>query len=249
MRSTTSSPAATGGGPGGMSAGGPPARRSPSWVSATFTAKTVDGVTRLRPVGRRPMSAPATEPSAHVPLLDAGPVLDVVIPVHNEEAALAASVDAGAPPPEPVALLLPDHDRRQREHRRHRVRGAPPLARVRRGAGGLPAREGPWPRAEAGLVDVGRRVLVYMDVDLSTDLNALLPLVAPLLSGHSDLAIGSRLTRGSRTPARPEAGGHLTLLQPAAARHAARGVLRRAVRLQGDPRRSGARAAAAGRGR
>ena len=38
-----------------------------------------------------------------------------------------------------------------------------------------------------------------MDVDLSTDLNALLPLVAPLLSGHSDLAIGSRLTRGSRT--------------------------------------------------
>ena len=45
----------------------------------------------------------------------------------------------------------------------------------------------------------GADVLVYMDVDLSTDLNALLPLVAPLLSGHSDLAIGSRLTRGSRT--------------------------------------------------
>ncbi|HZE39353.1 MAG TPA: dolichyl-phosphate beta-glucosyltransferase, partial [Stackebrandtia sp.] len=41
-------------------------------------------------------------------------------------------------------------------------------------------------------------VLVYMDVDLSTDLNALLPLVAPLISGHSDVAIGSRLARGSR---------------------------------------------------
>jgi putative flippase GtrA/glycosyltransferase involved in cell wall biosynthesis len=41
-------------------------------------------------------------------------------------------------------------------------------------------------------------VLAYMDVDLSTDLNALLPLVAPLLSGHSDLAIGSRLAHGSR---------------------------------------------------
>ena len=37
-----------------------------------------------------------------------------------------------------------------------------------------------------------------MDVDLSTDLNALLPLVAPLLSSHSDLAIGTRLSRGSR---------------------------------------------------
>jgi hypothetical protein len=35
-------------------------------------------------------------------------------------------------------------------------------------------------------------------VDLSTDLNALLPLVAPLLSGHSDIAIGTRLAHGSR---------------------------------------------------
>ncbi len=42
------------------------------------------------------------------------------------------------------------------------------------------------------------KVLAYMDVDLSTDLAALLPLVAPLLSGHSDVAIGSRLTRGAR---------------------------------------------------
>jgi putative flippase GtrA len=41
-------------------------------------------------------------------------------------------------------------------------------------------------------------VLAYLDVDLSTDLNALLPLVAPLLSGHSDVAIGTRLARGSR---------------------------------------------------
>jgi putative flippase GtrA len=35
-------------------------------------------------------------------------------------------------------------------------------------------------------------------VDLSTDLAALLPLVAPLVSGHSDLAIGTRLARGAR---------------------------------------------------
>nr|WP_296065621.1 bifunctional glycosyltransferase family 2/GtrA family protein [uncultured Actinoplanes sp.] len=41
-------------------------------------------------------------------------------------------------------------------------------------------------------------VLAYMDVDLSTDLDALFPLVAPLISGHSDLAIGTRLARGSR---------------------------------------------------
>jgi putative flippase GtrA len=48
-----------------------------------------------------------------------------------------------------------------------------------------------WSRSSA-------EVLAYMDVDLSTDLNALLPLVAPLLSGHSDVAIGTRLAPGSR---------------------------------------------------
>ncbi|GAA0990196.1 bifunctional glycosyltransferase family 2/GtrA family protein [Subtercola frigoramans] len=41
-------------------------------------------------------------------------------------------------------------------------------------------------------------VLAYVDVDLSTDLAALPPLVAPLLSGHSDVAIGTRLSRSSR---------------------------------------------------
>jgi glycosyltransferase involved in cell wall biosynthesis len=42
------------------------------------------------------------------------------------------------------------------------------------------------------------RVLCYMDVDLSTDLAALLPLVAPLLSRHSDVAIGTRLHSQAR---------------------------------------------------
>jgi putative flippase GtrA len=41
-------------------------------------------------------------------------------------------------------------------------------------------------------------VYAYMDVDLSTGLNALFPLLAPLLSGHSDVAIGTRLARGAR---------------------------------------------------
>jgi putative flippase GtrA len=42
-------------------------------------------------------------------------------------------------------------------------------------------------------------VVVYMDVDLSTSLDALLPLVVPLVNGHSDIAIGSRLVSGART--------------------------------------------------
>ena len=48
-----------------------------------------------------------------------------------------------------------------------------------------------WSRSDAA-------VLAYMDVDLSTDLAAVLPLVAPLVSGHSDMAIGTRLAHGSR---------------------------------------------------
>jgi putative flippase GtrA len=48
-----------------------------------------------------------------------------------------------------------------------------------------------WSRSDAA-------VLSYLDVDLSTDLNALLPLLAPVLSGHSDVAIGTRLATGAR---------------------------------------------------
>ncbi|MEL5959157.1 bifunctional glycosyltransferase family 2/GtrA family protein [Streptomyces sp. CLV115] len=47
-------------------------------------------------------------------------------------------------------------------------------------------------------------ILAYMDVDLSTELTALLPLVAPLLSGHSDIAIGTRLAPGSRVVRGPK---------------------------------------------
>jgi putative flippase GtrA len=47
-------------------------------------------------------------------------------------------------------------------------------------------------------------VVAYLDEDLSTDLRALPPLVAPLLSGHSDIAIGTRLSRGSRVVRGPK---------------------------------------------
>ncbi|UEL27541.1 bifunctional glycosyltransferase family 2/GtrA family protein [Pseudarthrobacter sp. L1SW] len=47
-------------------------------------------------------------------------------------------------------------------------------------------------------------VLAYVDVDLSTDLAALPPLVAPLLSGHSDISIGTRLGQSSRVSRGPK---------------------------------------------
>ncbi len=54
-----------------------------------------------------------------------------------------------------------------------------------------------WSRSAA-------RVVAYMDVDLSTHLDALLPLVAPLVSGHSDVAIGTRLAAGARVVRGPK---------------------------------------------
>jgi putative flippase GtrA len=47
-------------------------------------------------------------------------------------------------------------------------------------------------------------VACYMDIDLSTDLNALLPLLAPLLSRHSDLAIGTRLAPSANVTRGPK---------------------------------------------
>jgi len=141
-----------------------------------------------------------SRPNAAVVAREAGvPVLDVVVPVYNEQAALADSV--------------------QRLHR-HLREQFPFSARITI-ADNASVDDTPRIAAElaADLIDVrvvrvpekgrGRAlhavwstsdapVLVYMDVDLSTDLVALAPLVAPLVSGHSDLAIGTRLGRGSR---------------------------------------------------
>ncbi|HZQ34214.1 MAG TPA: bifunctional glycosyltransferase family 2/GtrA family protein [Mycobacterium sp.] len=127
------------------------------------------------------------------------PVLDVVVPVYNEEADLAnsvhrlhhylqhhfpftsritiadnASTDATPEIAARLAAELPD------------VR----MVRLEQKGRGR-ALHAVWSTSDAP-------VLAYMDVDLSTDLAALAPLIAPLVSGHSDLAIGSRLARGSR---------------------------------------------------
>ena len=125
-------------------------------------------------------------------------VLDVVIPVYNEEAQLAASVERVlehlATMPWSYRVTIADNAStdqtaliaRRLSHTHPQVRVVH-LAEKGRGR----ALKRVWSQSESD-------VLVYMDVDLSTDLSALLPLVAPLVSGHSDLAIGSRLTRDSR---------------------------------------------------
>jgi putative flippase GtrA/glycosyltransferase involved in cell wall biosynthesis len=151
-----------------------------------------------RPFGPRPNAALAARATG-------APVLDVVVPVYNEEAALAASVlrlhrylqdavpfparitiaDNASTDETPViaACLAAELDNVRVVRLEEKGRGRA-LHRV-------------WSQSDAA-------VLAYMDVDLSTDLAAFAPLVAPLISGHSDLAIGTRLGRGARVSRGPK---------------------------------------------
>jgi len=131
--------------------------------------------------------------------MSARPVLDVVIPVHNEEQALPACVHrlAGhlhATFPYPFRITVADNASTDRtwDVARGLAAAMPEVFAVhldQKGRGR--ALTAVWSASDAP-------ILAYMDVDLSTDLDALWPLVAPLMSGHSDVAVGSRLARGAR---------------------------------------------------
>ncbi len=132
------------------------------------------------------------------------PLLDIVIPVHNEEAGLRPTVERLrehlARVPYPARITVADNASTDgtalvAQWLAHAYDDVSVVHLSEKGRGR--ALRHVWSRSKAA-------VLVYMDVDLSTDLNALLPLVAPLLSGHSDLAIGSRLSRSSRTSRGPK---------------------------------------------
>ncbi|MEV8532374.1 glycosyltransferase [Streptomyces sp. NPDC051211] len=141
-------------------------------------------------------SLPARAPLAAMP---GRPVLDVVIPVFNEEKDLGPCVrqlheHLTRTFPYPFRITIADNASTDRTPQVAAALAADfegvRSTRLEEQGRGRALRT-VWSRSEAP-------VLAYMDVDLSTDLNALLPLVAPLISGHSDLAIGTRLTRSSR---------------------------------------------------
>jgi putative flippase GtrA len=127
------------------------------------------------------------------------PILDVTIPVYNEQTDLAPAVQrlhAHLSQSFPYQFVITIADNASTdatpEVATQLASEYPNVRHVRleqKGRGR--ALNQVWLASEAD-------VLAYMDVDMSTDLNALLPLVAPLISGHSDVAIGSRLSRHSR---------------------------------------------------
>jgi glycosyltransferase involved in cell wall biosynthesis/putative flippase GtrA len=151
-----------------------------------------------RPFERRPNAATAARATG-------APVLDVVVPVYNEEAALAGSVHRlhrylQDNVPFPARITIADNASIDDTPRiaAELADELPDVQVVRleeKGRGR--ALHHVWSRSDA-------QVLVYMDVDLSTDLAAFAPLVAPLISGHSDLAIGTRLGRGARVQRGPK---------------------------------------------
>ena len=135
----------------------------------------------------------------------APPVVDVVVPVFNEERALEPSVHrlhAYLTDAFPFSWRITIVDNASTDGTwLHAQRLARELPGVRarhldRKGRGLALRTA-WSASDADVV-------AYMDVDLSTDLDALLPLVAPLVSGHSDVAIGSRLAPGSHVARHPK---------------------------------------------
>ncbi|MFJ3135508.1 MULTISPECIES: glycosyltransferase [unclassified Streptomyces] len=164
---------------------------------------------RSAPPHRPPTGPSAARPAppcpAALPADHSEPVLEVVVPVHNEERDLEPCVrrlhaHLTETFPYPFRITVADNASTDRTPG-IAARLAAELAGIRwvrleeKGRGR--ALHTAWSRSPAP-------VLAYLDVDLSTDLAALLPLVAPLISGHSDLAIGTRLARGSRVVRGPK---------------------------------------------
>ena len=125
--------------------------------------------------------------------------IEIVLPVYNEETALAASVPRlhdhlGDELPFAWRIVIADNASTDETPRiaAELAAGLPGVAALRL------AEKGRGRALRAAWLASDTDVLGYMDIDLSTDLRAVLPLVAPLVAGHSDLAIGTRLARGSR---------------------------------------------------
>ena len=147
-------------------------------------------------------AAPLPSPAAPAA---ARPVVDLVVPVHNEERGLEPNLrrlHAYLQEAFPFTARVTIADNASTDATLAIARAlAEDLPGVRvirleqKGRGR--ALRAVWEASDA-------QVLAYMDVDLSTDLAGLLPLVAPLLSGHSDLAIGSRRAHGSRVVRGPK---------------------------------------------
>ncbi|MFI7639316.1 glycosyltransferase [Nonomuraea sp. NPDC049400] len=140
-----------------------------------------------------------TEPVALADVQPSAPVVEIVVPIYNEEKVLETSIrrlNAYLTASFPYSFLITIADNGSTDSSWERATSlAAELAnvnaiRIEMKGRGLALRRA-WTQSRAEIV-------AYTDVDLSIDIVAFLPLVAPLLSGHSDLSIGTRHANGSQ---------------------------------------------------
>jgi glycosyltransferase involved in cell wall biosynthesis len=151
------------------------------------------------------MTSPTMTPVLRRHLRPTAHQIDIVVPVHDEAAGLERSIRRlhrflESEFPFSWRIVLADNASTDEtpaiaDRLAHELSRVEVLHLERKGRGR--ALRAAWSASRA-------QVVAYMDVDLSTDLRALLPLVAPLLSGHSDLAIGTRLAHGARVVRGPK---------------------------------------------
>ena len=133
------------------------------------------------------------------------PVLDLAVPVFNEAHVLDANIrrlrrylDDELPMATRITIVdnaSTDGTRLVAERLARDIPGVRCIHLDDKGRGR--ALRAAWTASDAAVV-------AYTDVDLSTDLAALAPMVHAIISGHSDVAIGSRLHSGARTERGPK---------------------------------------------
>ncbi len=129
----------------------------------------------------------------------AAPVVDIAIPVYNEERDLETSVRTlhaylAAHIAHAARITIVDNASTDRT-----CAIGIRLARDLDGVRFLHLDEKGRGRAlRTAWLDTDAEIVAYMDVDLSTTLDALAPLLEPIVEGRADITIGSRLAPGAR---------------------------------------------------
>ena len=157
--------------------------------------------TRSVPTSRRPTSPRTSRPTGRRTAAD----VDIVIPVYNEDGAAGGQRHRACAPtstrrsPSTATITIADNASTDGTWQI-----AADLAATLDGVDAIHLDEKGRGRAlRAAWSPSTASVVAYMDVDLATGLDALLPLVAPLLSGHSDWPSAPGWPRRPRGPGRP----------------------------------------------
>ncbi len=160
-------------------------------IGAEVSARALIAAGTATPERESEMTEGATKPTDLL--------VEVVIPCYNEERALPVCIERlraylGGIMPYRWQITIADNASKDRtwEIAQGLAAQYPDVRALHLDAKGRGrALRAAWLKSDADIV-------AYMDVDLSTDVKAFLPMVAALATGHSDIATGSRLMHGAQ---------------------------------------------------